>query len=108
MIPGKTNRVWCGINADQTAKYSITLQEYRGTHSTKSDIKEWIIDDHWEGTIPPGDDIPKKAIRIDLPDNAPEETLVFKVVIKKDGNLISEQDLDFEVSRQGIFRATMC
>ena len=108
MNPGKTNFVWCGINAPQTAKYSIVLQNYNAVHSTKSQIKDWIVTESWDGTVAPNDDIPKKAIRIDLPDNAPEDTLMLQVVVKKEGNIISTQDLDFEISRQGVFRAAMC
>jgi len=108
MVPGKTNIVYCGIRAPQSAKYSITLTEYRAISLTENEIKGWIVDDSWEGDVAPGDDIPKKAIRINIPDNAPEETLTLQVVVEKDGSLISTQDLDFEISRVGLFRAAMC
>lgn len=108
MLPGKTNNIYCGIKATKTAKYSIELISYEGTISTKSEIKNWLITDSWQGDVSPGDEIPKKVVRVNIPDNAPEETLMLQIAIKKDGNLISTQDLDFEISRAGFFKATMC
>lgn len=108
MIPGKVNIIYCGIKAPQTAKYSVSLVDYNAVYSTKSEIKSWIVDDTWTGEVAPGDEIPKKVARLNLPDNAPEDTLTLQVIVKKDGNLISTQDLDFEISRVGLFRAAMC
>jgi len=108
IIPGEVNIVYCGIKAPQTAKYSITLTDYNAVYSTQSEIRSWIVTDSWTGTVAPGDEDPKKAIRLNLPDNAPDDTLMLQVVIKKEGNIIATQDLDFEISRQGFFRAAMC
>jgi len=108
IIPGQTNTVWCGIKAPQTAKYSIVLTDYSAVHSTKSEVKNWIVTDSWDGTVAPGDEDPKKAIRLNLPDNAPEDTIMLQVIIKKEGSIIATQDLDFEISRVGFFKAAMC
>jgi hypothetical protein len=108
MLPGETNIIYCGIKAPQTAKYSIVLQDYNAVYSTKSEIKNWLVTDSWEGTVAPNDKDPKKAVRLNIPDNAPEDTIMLQVVIKKEGNLISTQDLDFEISRAGFIGATMC
>ena len=108
MIPGETNNIYCGIKAPKTAQYTIELTSYEGTVSTKNELKSWLITESWQGEVSPGDEIPKKAIRINVPDNAPEENLMLQVTIKKDGNLISTQDLDFQISRVGFFKATMC
>lgn len=108
MIPGEVNIVYCGINAPQEARYSILLKEIKSVHSTQSELKTWIVTDLWEGTVAPGDEDPKKAVRLNIPANAPDDTLMLQVVIKKGGNIISTQDLDFEISRQGVFRAAMC
>jgi len=108
IIPGETNIVYCGIKAPQTAKYSISLIDYGGVYSTKSEIKKWIVTDSWQGTVAPGDDDPKKAVRLNLPKEAPEDTIMLQVAVKKEGSLIATQDLDFEISRQGFFRAAMC
>ena len=108
MIPGEVNIVYCGIKAPQAATYSITLTDYSAVYSTQSDIRSWIVTDSWTGTVAPGDEDPKKAVRLNLPDNAPEDTIMLQVVIKKEGDIIATQDLDFEISRQGFFRAAMC
>ena len=108
MLPGQTNNVYCGIKAKTKATYSIELISYEGVISTKDEIKKWIVTDSWTGEVSPGDKILKKVIRLNIPDNAPEETLIFQVIVKKDGSLISTQDLDFEVSRTGFFKAAMC
>ncbi len=108
IIPGKTSNIWCGIKAPQTAKYSITLVDYNGIYSSKSEIKKWITIDSWTGTVAPGDDVPKKVIMLNVPENAPEDTIRLKIVIKKEGTIIAERDLDFKISRSGFFRAAMC
>ncbi len=108
MTPGEVNIVHCGIKAPQTARYSITLADYNAVYSTQGELRSWIVTDAWDGTVAPGDEDPKKAIRLNIPDNAPEDTIMLQVVIKKEGNIIATQDLDFEISRQGFFRAAMC
>jgi hypothetical protein len=109
IIPGQVSNIWCGIKAKETSKYRIELVEYSGVTSTKSQIKEWIVgQDYWEGTVAPGDDQPKKAIRLNIPDNAPEENIMLQVIIKKEGSIISTQDLDFKISRVGFVRSAMC
>jgi len=109
MVPGQTNTVYCGIKAPKTAEYSVELTSYSGTVSTKEDIQSWIIGaPSWTGSVSPSDEIPKKVIRLSLPEESPEETLMLQVAIKKDGKLISTQDLDFEVSRVGFVKAAMC
>jgi len=109
MIPGRLNIVYCGIKAPQTAKYSLVLTDYRGVYSTKSDIKNWIVEDSWGPiSVPPGDELPKKVLRLNIPENAPDDTITLEIAIKKEGQLISAQSLDFEISRVGLFRAAMC
>lgn len=109
IIPGKVNNIWCGINAKGgEADYSITLTSYQGTDSTKSEIKSWIITESWQGKVGPEDKEPKKVIRLDIPEGAAEERIILQVTVKKDNQLISTQDLDFDISRAGFFRATMC
>lgn len=108
MAPGEINIIYCGIKAPQTAKYSIALTDYSGVYSTKSEIKKWIVDDSWSMEVAPGDDLPKKVMRLNIPDNAPEDTISLDVAVKKDNQLISSQTLDFEISRVGFVRAAMC
>jgi hypothetical protein len=108
MVPGKVNQVWCGIKAPQTASYTIQLTNYSGVYSTETEIKKWVVKDVWEGSVAPGDNLPKKVFAFNIPDNAPEETLFLTVAVKKDGNLISTQDLTYEISRVGFVQGAMC
>jgi len=108
MEPGKVNLVYCGIKAPQEAKYSVVITDYSAVYSTKSDLKSWMVDDSWEGTVAPNDEIPKKVARLDIPKEAPEDSITIQVTIKKEGTVISTQDLDFKISRSGFFRAAMC
>ena len=113
MIPGEVNYVYCGFKAPKEAKYSIELIDYKGVYSTKSDIKGWIVDDSpWQGTIPPGDNEPKKIARLNIPENAPEDNLILDIAVKRDDGsgmkLIKTYTLDFKISRVGMFRASMC
>lgn len=109
MEPGKANIVYCGIKAPQAAKYSIFISDYSGIYSSKSTIKSWIQDESWGPLeVAPGDNIPKKVITLNLPTNAPEDTIRIVVQVKKEGTLISTQELDFKISRVGFFKAAMC
>lgn len=105
MIPGKLNIVYCGVKATEEATYKISLD----AGSIANWAQDWIEGDgEWTGTVAPGDDIPKKIIRFNIPAEAPERTLNFQLTVEKEGTLISTQDLDFEISRTGFFRTAMC
>lgn len=114
MNPGKTNIVFCGIRAPISKKYVITTlipADVRGDE--RAQLKEWLggkeeVD--WEGEVAPGDELPKKVARLDIPDNAPEITVRLQVVAREKGKteVISTQDLDFKISRQGLIKAAVC
>ncbi len=108
MEPGKMNIVYCGIKAKREAKYSIILEDWGGTGLTKSELRRWIIQDEWSGTVAPGDETPKKIIRVSIPDDAPEENIWFTIKIKREGSTISTQTLDFKISRSGLLQRAMC
>ena len=113
MVPGKTNIVWCGIRAESlNAEYTIITEpsdEMKG--EIKNLIKEWMGGKTtltWTGKVSPGDELPKKIARLDIPKDAPEISIVLKVTIQKNKQSFGTQDLDFRISRQGLIRATMC
>ncbi len=110
MQPGETNIVYCGFSAPgNDMKYSAIVDYSGGTYITEGEMKSWVRDETWGPiSIAPGDDLPKKVIRVDVPDNAPEDTITFQVEFKRNGELISTQELDFEISRTGFFKAAMC
>lgn len=110
MIPGKTNNIWCAIKAPVTADYELEVESIEGSISKETTLESWIGigGRKWRGNVAPGDEVPKKVLRLDLPENAPEENIVVRLVARKDGSIISTQDLDFVVSRQGIVKAAIC
>ncbi len=112
MSPGKPNIIYCGIRADAEADYSITIDSInpvtKGAISV-NDLKAWMGGNtEWKGKVAPGDELPKKVARLDIPKNAPEIGIVVRVIAKRGGSIISTQDLDFRVSRQGLIKAAMC
>ncbi len=110
LIPGRTNIIWCGIRAPVQADYKISLESMSGSVSSDATIENYLIQggDYWDGTVVPGDEVPKKVLRLSIPKNAPEEEIFIQLEAFKDGTQISTHDLDFEVSRVGMLRTTMC
>jgi len=108
MEPGKVHIIYCGIKAKKEAKYSIEIEDYGAEITSKSELKRWIITDSWSGTVSPGDELPKKVIRISIPADAEEQNIWFTLKIKRDGDVISTQTVDFRISRVGVFKAAMC
>ena len=108
MIPGKINIIYCAVKAPVAASYTFELEEMSGSVSGDN-VLRWISGDtSWSGSVAPGDEIPKKILRVNIPKEAPEELITFQMNIKKDGTLISTQDLDFQITRTGWFKSTVC
>lgn len=110
IVPGKENVIYCSVKAPVTQRYTITAVDYDGFDGvTRESISQWIRTDTWSGTVAPGDEDPKKVVRLSVPDNAPEGALYFQLEAKNANNeVISTQDLDFVISRVGIFRTAIC
>ncbi len=110
MVPGTDNIVYCSIKAPQTAKYTITLKDYSSdvVSLPKSELQKWITTSSETWNVPPGDESPKKAVKLKIPKNAPEAGIRMQLEIKRDDVLISTQDVDFTISRLGFFEASMC
>lgn len=114
LSPGKINIIYCGIRAtEDDARYVITTtigDDMKG--DLRNQIKTWMggSDSTWDGAVAPGDELPKKIARLDIPNDAPEVGIVLQVTAKNKntGRVISTQDLDFRISRQGLIKAAMC
>ena len=105
MIPGETNFVYCSIRATKQATYSIEATKI----TSEAPVEEWIQGSKkWTSSVAPGDETPKKILRINIPENAPEGLVTIHLEIKKDNKLILSPDLDFVIKRQGWFRAAIC
>jgi len=110
LATGQQNIIYCGIKAPASAKYDITVTQVKSGISTLTDdqLKQWLSLDTWSSTVAPGDTLPKKVARINIPSNAPEGSITIQVQINKDGQLLSTQDLDFTVSRVGTIQTAIC
>lgn len=111
MAPGSTNFVSCGIKADVTGEYEITLQSVKSLEKnaiSSTQFNNWIKVDKWKGTVAPNDLLAKKVVVLELPKDAPKVSIMMQVVAKRNGEVISTQDLNFRISDMGVIRATMC
>ncbi|MEK6928686.1 MAG: hypothetical protein AABW65_01875 [Nanoarchaeota archaeon] len=110
IAPGRENIIYCNIKAKENAQYSITVKDYESRISSlsKTELKKWMTTESWSGNIASGDEIPKKAVRLKIPENAPEGPIGIKLEIKRGGSLISTQDLDFQISRVGFVKTAIC
>ena len=110
ILPGQTNILYCTIKAPETAEYSFTVASIASdsTSLTSEGLQGWLIGDIFTRAIPPGDNEPKKVVRIRIPENAPEALIYLDLDISKNGELISTKTLDFEISRVGVIRNTLC
>ncbi|MCX6748660.1 MAG: hypothetical protein NT076_03570 [Candidatus Pacearchaeota archaeon] len=109
LVPGKTNTIYCSIKADKTAEYNIKVKSIEGTSYKEAEIRKWIVgDDFYKRTVAPGDDAPKKFLRLDIPSNANQDSIIIGVEVYKEGNLISSPDLDFKIQSLGLIKATVC
>jgi hypothetical protein len=110
IIPAETNIIYCTIKAPERAEYSFTVSNIDSDSATltSDEMQGWLVGSPFSGSIPPGDDEPKKVVRIRVPDNAPEALIFFDLDVSRDGELVSTKTLDFEISRVGFVRNTLC
>ncbi len=108
MVPGKLNKVYCSVKADKLAKYKMEIKGITAGNLKEAEIREWIIIEGWNGDIPPGDEIAKTVLALQVPDDAPHDTIVFDVQVSRDGSPITTQQLFFEIKRLGLVKAAVC
>jgi hypothetical protein len=108
LIPGKLNVIWCGVHADKAADYKIETTEIKIEGVSQTELAKWKESDKWTGTVSPGDTAPKKVVRLNIPDDAPESSVIVRLSVSRDGRVITTQDLDFEIKRAGLVRASVC
>ncbi|MBI2449596.1 hypothetical protein HYV49_04845 [Candidatus Pacearchaeota archaeon] len=106
-VPGRRAQIHCSINAPDTAEYTIKMIDIQASKSGTK-VEDWVQTSEWKGRVAPGDSIPKTAIRLDVPTTAPEENIIVSVEIERNGELISTQDLDFRIQREGIIKGAVC
>jgi len=111
IIPGKENFIYCSVKAPEQAKYEFSVKEYGSRISTLTgnEIKNWIgteTSSSW--TVAPDERNPKKVFNLKVPKDAPEGNVWVKIEIKKDGKFLREKKLDFETSRVGFIKSSIC
>lgn len=107
---GKESYVICAINAPEQANYEFNVVSYETSiTSLKSDtLKSWVIKNTYKQNIAAGDSLPKKVFTLKIPNSAPEGNVRLVTEIKKDGQLLSTQDIDLQISRVGFVQNTVC
>lgn len=108
LIPGKLNFVYCGIHAQSNAEYTIRADSVSVEGVSQTELAKWKKSDSWTGQVSPGDQSPKKVVRFEIPNDAPEKLLTIRVTIMRDGRTIDTKDLDFEIKRVGLVRTSVC
>lgn len=111
MVPGETNIIHCSIRAPEKATYKIEIASVGSTSSsiTKETVQKWVATKGaWVGEVAPGDFDSKKPARLVIPNNAPEGNIQLQLKVQRNNELISTQDLDFEISRVGFVRSAAC
>ncbi len=108
LIKGRQNVIYCGFKAPKIASYQVTIKDISADERGIR-VDKWIKGEQgWKGDIAPNDDLPKKILRLEIPNDAPETGVTMKVEVKKEGNLFTTQDLVFQVRRIDWFRGSMC
>lgn len=111
LTPGRDqNIIYCSIRADVAKKYTITLQPEIGGTIPKETVNSWISGKKvWSEIVAPGDELPKKVLRLNIPETAQEGTITMTLQVEKEGEgLISTQELDFVVKRAGLIKSAVC
>ena len=109
MVPGELNSAYCGINAERAADYSINVISIKADGATDQEVQSWTRGGlGWTGRVAPGDSEPKRVVRFDLPNDAPEGLMTVKIEIKRGEQLISTKELDFDIKRVGLVKSTVC
>lgn len=105
---GSVNKISCGIRAPIKADYEILITDITGTVD-KEEVEDWVITkDFSRKSIAAGDTEPKPILRLNVPEQANEQTIIVSIEAKKDGETIYSQELDFEVKRVGYIKSAMC
>ena len=107
LVPGKTNYIWCGIRSPggtPAPAYDISIVSATPQLSTLG----LIGTAGWSGQVSGSDQEPKKIIRLNIPKDAAEGPVIIKITVKRAGQVISTQDLDFNIRRLDWFRGTIC
>ena len=104
VIPGRTNIIYCAVNAPQEATYTFN------TVGIPSEITGWVVDQDFsfDTKISAKDRDGKKVLRIAVPDTADEKDYYFSIEVSRDGSLVSTQQIDISVKSAGFLKTAMC
>ena len=114
LVPGNENIISCIVKAPAEAQYTFNLLSVSTSAPgvTQTQLNSWITKKTETYLISPTDRGLQKVIRISLPDNAPEIQLSLKLEVKKTiggvTSTVRNPNLDFQISRLGFIRASMC
>ena len=108
LVPGKLNIIYCAIHAETVSDYRIIAESITSPGVTATELNKWKQSSEWVGKVSPGDESPKKVVRLDIPNDAPESSVIVRLKVTRDGRDIGTKDLDFDIKRVGLVRASVC
>lgn len=111
ITPGRLNIIYCAIRAETATEYTITAKEIRVNGLTRpTEVNSWIEgnDRTWgPERVSPGDNDPKKVLRLMVPSDAPEGPVFVTLEVRKSSQT-STKELDFEIKRAGLVKSSVC
>jgi hypothetical protein len=93
MFSGRVNYVVCRMKSS-AGQYSIEITKANALKRTSAEINTWFTDKLWEGNSA---DQPIAFFPIEIPNDINGESLSIEIVIRKDGQLVSTENLNFEI-----------
>ena len=108
LSPGTLNIVYCGIKAPETALYDVKVTGITVEGVSEQTTMKWVISTNWHDQVSPGDNSPKKVLRLQIPENAPEKPMFINLQVRKNNELILTPSLDFIIKRNSWFAGAVC
>ncbi len=101
IFSGKTNYIVCRTNS--IGQSSIEITKANALKSTSSEVNGWIKDRKWEGSSSAS-----AIFQIQIPEGVNEESLRLEIVIRKEGQLVSTENLNFEIYKPTPMMEKVC
>jgi hypothetical protein len=90
IFSGKTSYILCKTNSD--GQYFIEITKANALKRTSAEIDKWLLNKSWEW-----DGQETAIFPIEIPQGVDGESLRLEIVIRKDNQLISTENLNFDI-----------
>lgn len=111
IVPGEYNVVGCGLKPKTQTNFSyiFTLKSAIDSDGNQiQNVNAWIRESRTGSKIVAPGDTELVAIGVEVPEDAPEGTLVFGVLIKKGTTVVTDADMRLRVKRVGFIQKGIC